>query len=249
VLSLRNRARKQPLEERFFQARRLASLGRVVEGVAHEVRNPLISIGGFARKLRGEVPEGACAQYLDVILSEVRRLEKMVAEIEEYVTFARHRSASLERLEIRAVLERVLLRVRTRPRRPGVQVHLEAPAEAPRIYGEPELLEELFSGLVENACDAMPNGGDLWASVNFVENWVRIRISDTGVGIPQEELRGIFDPVVTSKTSGTGLGLTKAYIIVEEHAGSIEFESQIGKGTACTVSLPIDRRRVPRDPS
>jgi len=79
-----------------------------------------------------------------------------------------------------------------------------------------------------------------------VDNWVQVRVGDTGIGIPEEDLEEIFDPFFTSKTSGAGLGLAKAYLIVEEHSGTIGFESRVGSGTTCTVTLPSDRRHVPR---
>ena len=79
-----------------------------------------------------------------------------------------------------------------------------------------------------------------------VDNWIHVRVEDTGIGIPPKDLDEIFDPFFSSKTSGAGLGLAKAYLIVEEHSGTIDFESRVGKGTACTVSLPVDRRTLPR---
>ncbi|MBE0616535.1 MAG: hypothetical protein IH608_01235 [Proteobacteria bacterium] len=124
--------------------------------------------------------------------------------------------------------------------------HWDAPGELPPVFGDAALLAELFRGLVENAVEAMPAGGDLTVRLRPVDAWVQVRLEDSGVGIPEEDLDAIFDPFFTSKTSGAGLGLAKAYLIVEEHAGTIDFESTPGKGTACTVSLPVERRAVPR---
>jgi len=118
----------------------------------------------------------------------------------------------------------------------------------PHIYGDASLLRELFDGLMENACEAMPSGGDLALRCWLADRWVQVQVEDSGVGIAEEDLTEIFDPFFTSKTSGTGFGLAKAYLIVEDHAGTIDFESRVGKGTLCTVSLPVDRRWVPRNP-
>jgi len=128
----------------------------------------------------------------------------------------------------------------------GVRLHGDAVEAVPPVFGDPELLAELFHGLVENACEAMPGGGDLTVQARQVDTWVQVRVQDTGIGIPEEDLDAIFDPFFTSKTAGAGLGLAKAYLIVEEHSGTIDFESVVGKGTVCTVSIPVDRRVVPR---
>jgi PAS domain S-box-containing protein len=239
--------RQKTMEKQFFESKKLASLGRVVEGVAHEVRNPIIAIGGFARKLARQVQLGADGRrYLDVILAEAQRLEKMVREIEEYVDLTKHRRPSFAPVDVGAVLEEALGAARRRFDAQAVRVEWVRPAGLPSMFGDQALLDELFRGLVENACDAMPGGGHLHGGIECSGNWLRVRLSDSGVGIPESELEEIFNPFVSSKTTGAGLGLAKAYMIVEEHSGMIEFESEVGKGTVCTVSLPVDRRRVAR---
>ncbi|MHB8767351.1 MAG: sensor histidine kinase, partial [Deferrisomatales bacterium] len=122
----------------------------------------------------------------------------------------------------------------------------DRPPQLPALYADPALLGELFSGLMENAVEAMPAGGGLTVECRAAESWVVVQIQDTGVGIPEEDLEEIFDPFYTSKTSGAGLGLAKAFLIVEEHGGTIDFESRVGEGTTCAVTLPVERRRVPR---
>lgn len=247
ILSLRDVRRQKVMEEHFYESKKLASLGRVVEGVAHEVRNPLISIGGFARKLSRELPEGASQRkYVDVILSEVQRLERMVQDIEGYVRFTSHRRPRFAPVELVGLVSEAVETVRSRMRDWEGQVRQEGSADVPAVFGDQSLLRELIEGLVENAIDAMPRGGQLSVRHENAGSWVRVRVEDTGVGISEADLEAVFDPFFTSKTSGAGLGLARAYMIVEEHSGTIEFESQVGKGTVCTVSLPIDRRRVAR---
>ncbi|GAB4271356.1 MAG: hypothetical protein Kow0092_26070 [Deferrisomatales bacterium] len=247
IVALKDLTRQKELEKRYFESKRLASLGRVVEGVAHEVRNPLISIGGFARKL-AEAPgqDPKTARYLGVILSEVERLEQMVRDIEAFVQFSSHRRTRVASMDAAEILQGCVSRVREEAERSGIEVSLALPEGLPRIYADPALVRELFDGLIENALEAMSDGGRLAVDARVVDNWVQVRVEDTGVGMSEKDLEEIFDPFFTSKTSGTGLGLAKAYLIVEEHAGTIDFESQLGEGTVCTVSLPIDRRRVPR---
>lgn len=247
VVSLRDLTRQKAMEQHFFESKKLASLGRVVEGVAHEVRNPVIAIGGFARKLVRELPPGdERHRYLDVILAEARRLEKMVQEIEDYVELAAHRRATFAPVDVLEVLDEALAAFSTRFKSPEIRVAWERPGAVPPMFGDRPLLGELFRALVDNACDAMAQGGRLAVGVECGGNWLRVRLGDTGVGIPAAELGEIFNPFVTSKTSGAGLGLARAYMIVEEHSGMIEFESEVGRGTVCTVSLPLDRRRIPR---
>lgn len=248
ILALRDLTRQKAFEKRYFESKKLASLGRVVEGVAHEVRNPLISIGGFARKLREGTGDGTRqGRYLDVIVSEVERLEQMVRDIEAFVQFSRRTGGQFSPVDMVQVLCACVEVCSPAAASAGVRVRWEPPADVQPVYGDPALLDELFSGLLENALEAMPGGGDLAVELRPVDTWVQVRVEDTGVGIPEEDLDAIFDPFFTSKTSGAGLGLAKAYLIVEEHSGTIDFESSVGKGTACTVSLPVDRRRVPRE--
>ena len=249
ILALRDLTQQKTLERRYFESKRLASLGRVVEGVAHEVRNPLISIGGFARKLRPILGEGSRGdQYLEVILSEVERLERMVRDIEEFVQFSKQDRTRFSPLDLRSVLHGCLDAAAERCSAGGIRVRSDIPAALPSIYGDPSLLRELFDGLAENACEAMPSGGDLVLRCWLADRWIQVQVEDSGIGIAEEDLTEIFDPFFTSKTSGTGFGLARAYLIVEDHAGTIDFESRVGKGTLCTVSLPVDRRWVPRNP-
>lgn len=248
ILAVRDLTRQRAFEKRYFELKKLASLGRVVEGVAHEVRNPLLSIGGFARKLRDGIGEGTRQErYLDVIVAEVERLEGMVREIEAFVAFSRKGCGFFTPVDLGRVLRALLDALGGETAAGGVRILWESPGELPPVYGDEALLRELFGGILENALEAMPRGGDLSVRVRPDDRWVRVWVEDTGVGIPEEDLDAIFDPFYTSKTSGAGLGLAKAYLIVGDHSGSIDFESCLGTGTTCTVSLPRDRRTVPRE--
>ncbi len=248
ILAVRDLTRQRAFEKRYFESKKLASLGRVVEGVAHEVRNPLLSIGGFARKLRDGIGKGTRQErYLDVIVAEVERLEGMVREIEAFVAFSRQGCGLFTPVDLGGVLRAILDVLGEETAAGGVRILWEPPGELPPIYGDEAVLRELFGDILENALEAMPRGGDLSVRVRPDDRWVRVWVEDTGVGIPEEDLDAIFDPFYTSKTSGAGLGLAKAYLIVEDHSGTIDFESRLGIGTTCTVSLPRDRRRVPRE--
>jgi len=247
ILSLRDLTRQKVWEEHYFESKKLSSLGRVVEGVAHEVRNPLISIGGFARKLLEQTaPNSRDRSYLGVVVNEVERLERMVHDIEEYVAFSHQNRPSFAPVLLTEVLRES---VRRHVNGDGtIDTTFESPDDLPCLYADSALMRELFDGLIENATDAMPGGGRLAVSVRLVDDWVQTRVADTGVGISSDDLEEIFDPFFTSKTSGAGLGLAKAYLIVEDHSGTIDFESTVDRGTTCTVTLPLDRRKVVRSP-
>ena len=245
ILCLRDLTREKVWEERYFESKKLASLGRVVEGVAHEVRNPLISIGGFARKvLEQAAPGSRDRSYLGVVVHEVERLERMVHDIENYVMFSRQNQPRFAPVCLTDVLR---ASVHRHVNGGGtIEVAFDSPEDLPCLYADNALMQELFDGLAENAADAMPGGGRLAVSLRLVDGWVQTRLADTGVGISADDLEEIFDPFFTSKTSGAGLGLAKAYLIVEDHSGTIDFESTVDQGTTCTVSLPVDRRKVVR---
>jgi len=249
LISFRDLTRQKTIEQQFFESKRLASLGRVVEGVAHEVRNPLISIGGFARKLlKGTPADTREHHFLDIILKEVERLEAMVNDIEKYVEFASNRPHEFISVDIVDVVNKAYRTVSARyDESRNITESINHPQTRLQVYGDPKLLTELFEGLIENAYEAMPKGGKLDILVEAPDGWITVTVSDTGVGMEKQDLDEIFDPFFTSKTNGAGLGLAKAYMIAEDHSGQIKFDSAVGRGTSCTVTLPIDRRRISRE--
>ncbi len=251
LICLMDLTQQKALEKEYFEAKKLASLGRVVDGVAHEVRNPLIAIGGFTRKLRRQSGVGSQERgYFDIIVKEVERLERMVSDIERYVNFAQTRKKAFESLNLVEVVRQTfeVVRERMNPEQDGITEKLDISLDELNVIGDLGLLGELFDGLIENAYDAMVNeGGTLTVNVDNIDGWVRTTVSDTGEGIDEKDMADIFDPFFTSKTSGAGLGLSRAYLIVEDHSGHIQFKSRKGEGTTCTVTLPVDRRRIKRD--
>jgi PAS domain S-box-containing protein len=248
IFSVRDLAQEKELELQLVQTKKLASLGKVVEGVAHEVRNPLIAIGGFARKMRRDSDEGSNeSQYLDIILKEVLRLEAMVNDIEQYVDFASSHAHTFRSENLGDIVtEAFNASKQSAPNTEDVAATIIVPEGTPDVHGDRDLLLKLFDALMENAYHAMPDGGELTVQVGFIEGWVRVHVTDTGVGIDTSQMEEVFDPFYTSKTTGAGLGLAKAYMVCEDHGGHIYLESKLGEGTTCTVILPIDRRQIER---
>ena len=244
VAVVRDLTVERRLQQQLVESQKLASLGKVVEGVAHEVRNPLLSIGGFARRINNQTEEGApTKKYLNAIIRDVERLERMVNEIEGYVNFSKLDKPSYTPLDAADLLKRILEEFKEKLLSGRIASDLNATSDLPAIYANEISVRELFSCLIENAIDAMPEGGKLTISMRLEENFLVTEVSDTGKGIPEEKLGEIFDPFFTSKMAGAGLGLTKCHMIVSEHQGYIRVKSAPGEGAVFTIGLPIERRQ------
>ena len=246
VAVIRDLSSEKKMREQLVESARLASLGKVVDGIAHEIRNPLLSMGGFARRLEKDFPDDSeHKKYLEIILADVDRLERMVRDIEEYVDFTKLHKASFKFVDLHAVVSEVISTFDLET----VGVELDADTnnlDLPNIYADEGHLKELFTNIFKNAVEAMPEGGRLSVGFAVEDNYLRITVEDTGCGIPPENLKEIYDPFYTSKMSGAGIGLAKAYMIVEEHHGLIDVDSEEGRGTSFAVKLPIERRQIVR---
>jgi PAS domain S-box-containing protein len=234
------------VEHRLRQSEKLASLGRVVEGVAHEVRNCLTSLGGFSRRLQKlNAGDPSSGRYTGIILENVERLEKMVRDIEEYANFARSYSFQLGSVDLPEVIEKARSRVTgqiAQSHSDAVSFKTALAADVPVVPGDGQALEEVFYNLILNAYEAMPEGGELNVTVKDVGPAMSVSIMDTGSGIDDGHLGEIFNPFVTSKTSGAGMGLSKVHLLVEEHRGTVNVSSEPGRGTTVEVLLPVDAR-------
>lgn len=245
VMVVADLTRLYEIERRLKQSENLAALGKVVEGMAHEVRNSLTSLGGFAQRLRKLTSQDpTCHQYTSIILEDVSRLERMVKDIEEYVRFSKFYTFHYEKTHVLPRVERA--RDRAVQKLPtsvvqSVAFTLQADDNLPQIIADPVALEEVFYNLILNAYEAMPKGGRLRVRVRNVQSAVSVAFTDTGVGIPWEDVTDVFNPFFTSKTTGAGMGLSKVYMLVEEHRGAVDVSSEPGKGTTFEVFLPVDR--------
>jgi len=245
VMVVADLTRLYEIERRLKQTEKLASLGKVVQGMAHEVRNSLTSLGGFAMRLQKVTSEDpTCRQYTSIILDDVSRLERMVKDIEEYVRFSKFYTFHYDKIDVLTHLERARDRVIQKLPQSVVRAvafNLEADGHLPKLVADPMALEEVFYNLILNAYEAMPKGGRLKVRVKNMRSAVSIAFTDTGVGIPWEDVTDVFNPFFTSKTTGAGMGLSKVYMLVEEHRGAVDVTSDPGKGTTFEVFLPVDR--------
>jgi signal transduction histidine kinase len=236
---------RQMLEEleraqaQLIQSEKLASLGLLAGGVAHEINNPLMVILGRAELLLQEVePDSKCARDLDTIRRETTRIADIVRNL---LKFSREgRDGSFQPVDINRAVEAVISMTRHILTVDNVVIDSDLDPNLPRVWGNSGQLQQVFTNIVINAFHAMPGGGRLSIRSAGDDSGVSVSFTDTGFGIPPETLGKIFDPFFTTKQEGkgTGLGLTVSYGIVKSHHGEIRVESEPGKGTCFTVLLP-----------
>ena len=224
-------------QEKLIRSERLMAMGHLVQGVAHEIRNPIMTIGGFAQRLKKELKEDQGLQkYVDAILEEAIRLEKLVKQVREFMNV---QSANLTMDKIPPVVDEVVKILKPLAKRQKVKIVEEIDGDTPLIKMDSAQMVTALSNVVENALEAMSGGGTLTLGINRQNNNVLITVRDTGCGIPAEQLDAIYDPFVTSKTRGAGLGLTMVHQIIMNHQGEIKISSQPEHGTIVLLRLPV----------
>ena len=251
VLALRDQTRIRELEERLSRSDRLAALGTVAAGVAHEIRNPLAGLRGAAQLLEGERDfPPAFKEYTSVIIKEVDRL---AAIVETLLSFASPRAPVLRPYNLHQILDSVLFLEQAPLRDRGVSVQRVYDPQLPEILADPAEIRQLFLNLIRNGVEAMPGGGELTLRTRYERSSQRCgglavavaEIIDQGVGFDPEIERHLFTPFFTTKEGGTGLGLAICLRIVEDHGGAMEAASQPGKGSSFRVMLPLAKQPGP----
>ena len=231
LLALRTSHEKRVTEEK------LGALGQMAEGVAHEVRNPMVTIGGFARRIRDKLPEGDhLREYADHIIKEVERLETMVEEIVKFKTLM---ISPYEPVDLRELADAALGDMAKTLADGRIEVARRYAPYVPLVQGDRGNLRLALINVIHNAEEAMPSGGTLTVAIGDEGNRVSVEIADTGRGIPKAELPNIFDPFYTSKMAGAGMGLTMVHRIVTRHGGDVDVTSELGNGTRVTIRLPV----------
>ncbi len=223
--------------EELHQSRKLASLGTLASGVAHELNNPLNNIYLAAQILTREIDTETCPgiirETVGDIYSQTLRVKRIVSDL---LAFAREKPPELAQVDIAELIRGLLQQMDTAGDLQGIRWSVDAaPGMAVRV--DRHMMEQVFINLVTNAVDAMQGSGDLVIRIAPSDGHVKITVSDTGMGMPQEKLQRIFDPFFTTKEKGTGLGLAIVYSIIEKHKGRIDAESEPGKGTTFTITL------------
>jgi two-component system sensor histidine kinase HydH len=240
VILFKDLTEVRALHQEVERSRRLASVGRLAAGVAHEIRNPLSSIKGFATYFKQryqDVPQDQ--QTADIMIQEVDRLNRVVSQLLE---FARPISISAQSALFEDLAADSIKLIQQQARDRQITVNTRNTAKIDRVKLDPDRISQVLLNLYLNAIEAMEPGGKLQINISDSEETdeLIIRVADTGQGIGAADLPKIFDPYFTTKSSGTGLGLAIAHNIVEAMGGTIEVKSEVGSGTTFTLRLPID---------
>jgi PAS domain S-box-containing protein len=224
-------------QERLVRSERLTAIGEMAARVAHEIRNPLVAIGGFARSLlqKASAQDPTTRDALEIIVDEVRRLETIVREV---LDFSRPTPPKIGSVSGRKLAEEAFELLRWELEQAGIAAHIEEAPMTPPAAADRDQLFQAIVNLLRNAMHAMQHGGTVTVRVRPYQHGVEIAIVDTGVGMSPEVLAHAFEPFYTTKNDGSGLGLTIASQIVRDHHGEIRIESKEGEGTKVSLRLP-----------
>jgi PAS domain S-box-containing protein len=228
------------LQQQLLTSEKLASIGLLSAGVAHEINTPLTGISSYIQMLQKKLTDTHYAQILGKVEAQTDRVARIIKNL---LTFARSPSeASFQRVDLKQSLEEILSLIDYKLKNMNIRLVLEL-EPVPPIYAQGERLQQVFINIILNALDAMPAGGELRVRLSLEDRTAVVRISDTGTGIKPEHRSRIFDPFFTTKGvgKGTGLGLSISYAIVKEHDGRIDVQSEVGRGSTFTITLPADR--------
>ncbi len=231
----------QDREKQLIESRKMAAIGTLTAGIAHEINNPLNNISLTTETLIDEFNEWSEEQKMDMLRDIYSQVERAGATVANLLDFTHRDESSFKILSVRDVLESTVALIDNELLVNNITFIMKFDDGFSRIRGHHQNLQQVFLNLLLNAIEAMHSGGELIILTSVEGNSVRIDISDTGIGIPEEHLGKIFDPFFTTKEvgKGTGLGLSVSYGIIEKHHGSIVAKSEAGKGTTVSVFLPI----------
>lgn len=254
ILNLHDMTELKMLEGRFRQAERLAALGTLSAGMAHEIRNPLSAIKTFVQLLPRKLDKpGFLEKFQRTVPRELERINRLV---EDLLELARAPKYHCSLVEVQSVLRQSMELFEEEMLSHRIECRLDMSGEPPAIWANADQITKAFNNIMRNAIQAMPEGGELriglatgalpYASLgdsgkivlNSANGWVILVFSDTGVGMEPEDMKSLFNPFFTTKDSGTGLGMAITHKVITEHGGQIEVESAPGKGTRFTIYLP-----------
>jgi PAS domain S-box-containing protein len=239
LVTLRDLESMERIGSQLQVSERLAALGRVTAGVAHEVKNPLNSMRVWLEVLKGNLPTDSETQQAAKMLdSEIDRLDRVV---KTFLEFSRPVELECEEVDLPKLLEGVLASAKPAIDRAHVELQKEIPASFPPPELDQRLIEQAVLNLILNACQSMGPGGRLFVSLRRLADTAEIRVGDTGPGISPENRAKIFQLFFTTRKGGTGLGLANTFRFVQLHNGSIEFDTEVGRGTTFRIELPLVR--------
>ena len=238
IILFRDLTEIQELKSEVERSQRLASLGRLAAGIAHEIRNPLSSIKGFATYFREryrDIPEDQ--KTAEIMVQEVERLNRVIGQLLE---FARPMSVRKKTTTLQTVIQHSLKMIERDAQAKNIIIRTNLSTEINEVSIDPDRINQVFLNLYLNGIEAMEDGGTLSVDLHPDQDGkqIKIAVSDSGIGISKEDLVHVFDPYFTTKQSGTGLGLAIVHKIIESHKGEVRVDSEPGKGTVVTIILP-----------
>ncbi|ODS34418.1 MAG: two-component sensor kinase [Candidatus Scalindua rubra] len=224
-------------QQRLIRSEKLAAIGSMSSYIAHEIRNPLVTIGGFAKFLSSfDFTDSKIKTNIDIIIEEVKRLEKILNNITD---FSRPSTPEKVNVQICEIIENTCILMENYLQEKHINLHKDFESDIPQIFVDPIQMKQVFLNILMNAVESMPDGGDLDVKIKSANESIEIDVIDNGKGIPQESLQNIFYPFFTTKPNGTGVGLAVSLKIIEDHGGNIDVKSKYGKGTTISLTLPI----------
>lgn len=239
---VRDLTETKALKEKIEKSERLAALGRLVAEIIHEIKNPLMMIGGFVRQLIRVTKEEKSLTKLNVIVGEVQRLENLLKELGEYYL---PKALKRKKIEIHNLIQEVFLLVKEECEKKEIKADFDADTGPVTVMGDRGKLKQVLLNLFKNSIEAMDKGGALSVQSRLTGERVVISIADDGCGIPEKNLEKIFSPFFTTKRHGTGLGLSISKSIIEAHEDcNFDVKSREGKGTCFEIIMPLQRPKV-----
>jgi PAS domain S-box-containing protein len=236
---VRDLTEAKALQERIRRSERLEAVCQVVPEITHEINNPLMLIGGFARQLIRQTTDETRLKKLNIISEEVSRLENLLKELREFYL---PRTLKTDEMDIHSLLQEVYSLVKDDCERKNIYTEFKVDSNPIMIKGDRGKLKQVLLNLVKNSIEAMKHGGNLSIQSELGGDLVEITIADDGCGIPETDLEKIFSPFFTTKQRGTGLGLSLSKTIIEDHEGSsLTLRSGEDKGTVFKITMPISR--------
>ncbi len=245
LIIIEDLSEKKQLEDELIRSGKLAALGELSAGLAHEINNPLAIISGYAQMLQAEsaMDEARKQHYLKEIVEQTDRAARIMRKVRD---FARPGESRMESVDINEPLIRILSLLKDQAHLKNIRINKNLDLSLPRIKADKDQLEQIFLNIILNAVQAMPNGGELTLRTNLRRQGakvsakrVELTIIDTGCGVPKENLGKIFDPFFTTKQKSSGLGLSITHSLVNQHHGTIAVQSQVGKGTTFVITFPL----------
>jgi two-component system NtrC family sensor kinase len=250
---LRDITKRRMAEKALWRSQRLASIGRLAAEIAHELNNPLTSVVTFSKLLSGIMqqepfPAHRLPELRNYIAYLQGETERCAAISRTLLDFSRQTKIEIKENDINAILDKTLTIVKHRAGLDQIEIRTQYASDLPLISCDFGRLQQVFVNILLNSIEAMPQGGVLTVATNFdpTEHVIEVHITDTGTGIPEEDLERIFEPFFTTKEEGkgVGLGLSVAYGVIRQHHGEIQVQSRVGEGTHVTIQLPVGPRAL-----